>query len=253
MLYQELTILFREDIICHRSKTVFISQELTQSQHQSRFPSTNRSSNANSEGPLVEIPGEDWRGSLGEEARRVNGLVGVRRETVVTVVHLPVRSHPRSCSYGFIVVVVVDVVVVVVVVLLLVAVRMSFRRHLTRTAGLVIPSSSLSVIWEDEEEITSIVTIPLFSGSRSAFVSQGERREASRVFLLLLRAGLGLAGDVGSRLRRPRRRRAKLELGSSGLDDLGSGVFDGSRWPVVGGRRRVLGGGGAGGARSKVT
>lgn len=66
----------------------------------SNVPSTNRSSNADSEGPLVEIPGEDRRGSLGEEAGRVNGLVGVRREAVVAVVHPPVRSHPRSCSCG---------------------------------------------------------------------------------------------------------------------------------------------------------
>jgi len=56
-------------------------------------PGADRSPNSDSEGSFVEIPVKR-RGSSAEEARRVDGFVRMRRQTIVAMVHLPILAYP---------------------------------------------------------------------------------------------------------------------------------------------------------------
>lgn len=84
-------------------------------------PGADGPADADGEGALAEVPSEQKRRPLAEESRRVNRLVGVRRQPVVAVVNPPVSAHPRRPTRSALVRL-SSVMIVVMVVLLLSAV-----------------------------------------------------------------------------------------------------------------------------------
>ena len=56
------------------------------------IPSTNWATNTDGKSPFSEISSKKRRSSPAEEARRVNGFMGVRRQSIMTVI------NPTICS-----------------------------------------------------------------------------------------------------------------------------------------------------------
>lgn len=63
------------------------------------LPSANGTANTDGKSSLGEVTVVERRSSAAEVARRVDGFVWVRCESIVAVVHPPVRSHPRRLRF----------------------------------------------------------------------------------------------------------------------------------------------------------